>query len=124
MLPCSRLDLLGGDMHPDLEFYVRRAADEVRAANRAQHPKAAAAQRQLADEYAELIKCDGDMRLYRMLRDERELVAGAEPASSRLSKAPDAVRHAARAGHAAITALPATSSATKERAAPGMVEPL
>ena len=60
-------------MNLNLEIYVCRAADEFRAAKRAESPKAAEAHRSLACEYVELIKCDGEMLTYRMLRKRRGL---------------------------------------------------
>ena len=72
-------------MHLNLETYVCRAADEFRAAKRAEHPQAAAAHRQLATEYVELIKCDGDTHRYRMLRKQRELIADDGPSASMLT---------------------------------------
>ena len=72
-------------MHLNLEIYVCRAADEFRAAKRAEHPKAATAHRQLALEYVSLIKCDGDVHVYRMLRKWSELAIGHEPSSPLLA---------------------------------------
>lgn len=59
-------------MIQDIQFYVARAADEFRAADRAASPQAAEAHRLLAAEYVHLIKCDGNVESYQILRRRRE----------------------------------------------------
>ena len=64
-------------MSLDLRNYVCRAADEFRAADRAESPQAAEAHRLLALEFVHLIKCDGNLPAYSFLRRRRERAAGA-----------------------------------------------
>lgn len=65
-------------MPHDIQTYVCRAADEYRAADRAESPEAAEAHRLLALEFVHLIKCDGNLPAYSFLRRRRERAAGAE----------------------------------------------
>lgn len=64
-------------MSHDIQAYVCRAADEFRAADRAESPQAAEAHRLLALEFVHLIKCDGNLPAYSFLRQRRERAAGA-----------------------------------------------
>ena len=64
-------------MPHDLQHYVCRAADEFRAADRAESPEAAEAHRLLALEFVHLVKCDGNLPAYSFLRRRRERAAGA-----------------------------------------------
>lgn len=59
-----------------LEQYVLRAADELRAADRATNPEAEEAHRLLAVELIYLIRCDGDATAYRLLRNRRNVANG------------------------------------------------
>ena len=59
-----------------LKRYVLRAADELRAAERAACPKAAEAHRLLAEEYMHLIRCDGSKVAYRRDREKRQAAGG------------------------------------------------
>lgn len=47
-------------MEDDLEFCARRAAEEFRAAGRAANPHQRMAHRQLAQKYAEIVRCQMD----------------------------------------------------------------
>ena len=55
----------------DVQKFVCRAADEFRAADCAISPQIALAHREIANELIELIKCDGNVVTYRMLRARR-----------------------------------------------------